>query len=264
MDWITLLQAGILGLIEGATEFLPISSTGHLILAQDVMGFDHPSAKVFTVVVQLGAILAICWLYRQKLFDVAFHIHKRKQQAFAFKIMAAFMPAGVIGFFFHGFIKEVLFAPLVVAIMLVVGGVIIIIVERYKPAPVTHDVDDITLKQAFMIGCCQAVAIIPGTSRSGATIVGGLLMKLDRKVAAEFSFFLAIPVMMAATVYDIYKNWDILSFDDAGLIAVGLITSFLAGLAAVKFLIRYISNHSFIPFAIYRIVFGLFLLFVYF
>ena len=263
MDYTTYFHAIILGLIEGATEFLPISSTGHLILAQDALGFSLETAKMFTIVIQLGAILAICWLYRQKLFDVAFHLHQRKQQFFALRLFVAFLPAAIVGVLFHAAIEEYLFSPVTVAIMLIIGGIIIWIIEKYKPAPTTHDIDDMTFKQAFLIGCVQAVSVIPGTSRSGATIMGGLLLKLDRKVAAEFSFFLAIPIMIGATVYSIYKHQEALTTENIGVVAVGFIASFISGFIAVKFLVKFISNHSFIPFAIYRILFGSVLLTIY-
>lgn len=256
MSLIVMFQAFLLGLVEGATEFLPVSSTGHLILAQEALGFSIASANMFTVVIQLGAILAVCWLYRAKLLDVAFHLNQKKQQFFVLKLFVAFLPAAVIGLALHNFIEEKLFSPVVVAVMLVVGGVIIWVVEKYKPAPQTHDMDDMTLKQAFLVGCAQAVSIIPGTSRSGATIIGGLLLKLDRKVATEFSFFLAMPVMVAATALDIYKYYNDLTVDEILVIAIGFIVSFFSGLAAVKFLVAFVSKHDFIPFAIYRILFG--------
>lgn len=260
MSFITYIHAFILGLVEGATEFLPVSSTGHLILAQDALGFTLPSANMFTVVIQLGAILAVCWLYRQRLFDVALHLNQKKQQQFVLRLFIAFIPAAVIGLLFHHAIEEKLFNPIVVAVMLVVGGVIIWLVEKYKPAPVTHDIDNMTLKQAFLVGCAQAVAVIPGTSRSGATIIGGLLLKLDRKVATEFSFFLAMPVMVAATALDVYKYHDTLTMDEVWVILIGFVVSFFSGLVAVKFLVNYVAKHDFVPFAIYRIIFGLVLL----
>lgn len=260
MPFITYIHAFILGLVEGATEFLPVSSTGHLILAQDALGFTLASANMFTVVIQLGAILAVCWLYRQRLFDVALHLHQKKQQQFVLRLFVAFLPAAVIGLLFHNAIEEKLFKPIPVAIMLVVGGVIIWIVEKRKPVPTTYDIDDMTLKQAFLVGCAQAVAVIPGTSRSGATIIGGLLLKLDRKVATEFSFFLAMPIMVAATALDIYKYYHELTMNEVWVILVGFVVSFFSGLVAVKFLVNYVGKHDFIPFAIYRIVFGGFLL----
>lgn len=263
MDFTNYIHAVILGIIEGATEFLPISSTGHLILAQDALGFSLESAKLFAIVIQLGAILAICWLYRQKLFDVVLHLNQRKNQFFTLRILVAFLPAAIVGVLFHDIIEEYLFSPITVAMMLIIGGIIIWIIEKFKPEPTTHSVDDMTFKQAFLIGCFQAVAVIPGTSRSGATIMGGLLLKLDRKIAAEFSFFLAIPVMVGASVYSLYKYRDIVTMDEIWVILTGFVMSFLSGLVAVKFLIKFVSNHSFIPFAIYRILFGSLLLTIY-
>ncbi len=254
--FINYFHAVLLGIVEGLTEFLPVSSTGHLILAQDALGFSFPSANMFTVVIQLGAILAVCWLYRQRLFDIAFNLNQKKQQFFVLKIFVAFLPAAVIGLAFHNAIEEHLFSPVVVAVMLVVGGFAIWGIEKWKPAPVTHEIDDMSLKQAFLVGCAQAISVIPGTSRSGATIMGGLLLKLDRKVATEFSFFLAMPVMVAATALDIFKYYKDLSLDDIWVIAVGFVVSFFAGLVEVKFLVSFVSRHDFIPFAIYRILFG--------
>jgi len=256
MSILTYIHSIILGIVEGATEFLPVSSTGHLILAQDALGFSLASANMFTVVIQLGAILAVCWLYRQRLFDVALHLNQRKQQQFVLRLFIAFLPAAIIGLLFHNAIEEKLFNPVTVAIMLVVGGVIIWVVEKFKPAPTTFDIDDMSLKQAFLVGCAQAVAVIPGTSRSGATIIGGLILKLDRKVATEFSFFLAMPVMVAATILDVYKYRNSLTIDEIWVILVGFVVSFISGLIAVKFLVSYVGKHDFIPFAIYRILFG--------
>ena len=261
MSFITYIQAFILGLLEGATEFLPISSTGHLILAQDAMGFSLESKVMFTIVIQLGAILAICWLYRQRLFDVALHLNERKQQLFVLRIFVGFLPAAIIGLLFHDLIEEKLLDnPLVVAVMLVIGGSAICVIEKFKPAPVVSTIDHMTLKQAFLVGCAQAIAIVPGTSRSGATIMGGLLLKLDRKVATEFSFFLAMPIMIAATGLNIYKHYNTLTSHEIGVILCGLITAFVAGLIAVKLFVGYVGKHDFIPFAIYRILFGLVLL----
>lgn len=260
MPFLTYIHAVILGLVEGATEFLPVSSTGHLILAQDALGFTLASANMFTVVIQLGAILAVCWLYRQRLFDVALHLNQKKQQQFVLRLFVAFLPAAIIGLLFHNAIEEKFFNPITVAIMLVVGGIIMWAVEKFKPAPVTQTIDDMSLKQAFLIGCAQITSLIPGTSRSGATIIGGLLAKLDRKAATEFSFFLAMPVMVCATALDIYKYHSVLTMDEIWVIVIGFIVSFFAGLVAVKFLVGYVAKHDFIPFAIYRIVFGAILL----
>lgn len=260
MPFITYIHAFILGLVEGATEFLPVSSTGHLIIAQDALGFTLASANMFTVVIQLGAILAVCWLYRARVFEVVFHLNDKKQQMFTLRLLIAFLPAAIIGLLFHNAIEEKLFNPIAVAIMLVVGGVVMWVVEKFKPAPVTQTIDEMTLKQAFLIGCAQVTSLIPGTSRSGATIIGGLLAKLDRKAATEFSFFLAMPVMVCATALDIYKYHSVLTMDEIWVILVGFVVSFFAGLIAVKFLVNYVAKHDFIPFAIYRILFGCVLL----
>ncbi len=252
-----LLQAALLGIVEGITEFLPISSTGHLILLIEILGFDAPKGKVFEVVIQLGAILAICTVFRQRVTNVVLHLHdSRETQRFVLLVILAFLPAAVIGVFAHGFIKEVLFSPVVVSVMLIVGGVLILIIERIKPLSRIHSVDDMTPKQALIIGLCQALAMIPGTSRSGATMMGGLLLGIDRKAAAEFSFLLAIPTMAAATAYDLYKNFHHLSLDDGVIIAVGFVTAFIAALFTVKWLLNFLTRHGFGIFAWYRIVMG--------
>lgn len=250
------LQAAVLGIVEGLTEFLPVSSTGHLILAEDALAFDLPVKNMFTVVIQLGAILSVCWLYRARLFEVILNLNDKKQQSFVLNLFVAFLPAAIIGLAFHHVIEEQLFSPLVVAISLVIGGFIILAVEKWKPMATTGSIDAMTLKQALLIGCAQAVAVIPGTSRSGATIIGGLLTKLDRKTATEFSFFLAIPVMCAATLLDVIKYHTVLTMHDLVIIAIGFVVSFLSGLAAVTFFVRFVGQHSFVPFALYRIVFG--------
>lgn len=253
----TFWQAIFLGLIEGLTEFLPVSSTGHLILLVDILQFSGPPGKVFEIVIQLGAILAICWLYRRKLFDVTFTLHKQESsQRFARNLIIAFLPAAILGVLFHSFIKQVLFSPLVVSVMLIIGGIAILLIERYRPEPKIHHVDDIGWKLAVKVGFCQALAMIPGTSRSGATIMGGMLLGLDRKAATEFSFFLAIPTMCGATVYDLYKNWSLLSADGLEIIALGFMTAFLSALLVVRWLIAFISRHGYVPFAWYRIAVG--------
>ncbi len=257
------IKAAILGVVEGLTEFLPVSSTGHLILAADFLHFDAPVAKLFEVVIQLGAILAVAWVYRAKLLHVLFHLHHPAERMFVLKLVVAFLPSAVIGLTFHSFIKSVLFSPVVVAIALVVGGLVIWLVEKIKPEPVVQSVDAISLRRAFLIGCAQAVSVIPGTSRSGATIIGGMLLRLDRKTAAEFSFFLAIPTMLAASAYDLLKSASTVTGDDLIIIAIGFVTAFLSGFAAIKLFLAYVSKHSFMPFAIYRIVFGALMLWVY-
>lgn len=251
------LHALLLGFVEGLTEFIPVSSTGHLILLIDLLGAQMPPGQVFEIVIQLGAILAICWHYRVKLFGAVFAAPKDPQKRwFLGSIMIAFMPAAVLGVLFHDFIKSVLFDPLVVASMLILGGLLILVIEKKRPEPVHHDSEAFSWKLALKIGFCQALAMIPGTSRSGATIMGALLLRVDRRAATEFSFFLAIPTMMGATVYDLYKNWSLLTFDAVELIAIGFLAAFLAALLVVKTIITFISRHGFAPFAYYRIALG--------
>lgn len=257
MDIITIMQAILLGVVEGLTEFLPVSSTGHLIIIEDLMGFKGPPGKTFEIIIQLGAILAICWLYRKKIFDVIIGLPTRKtEQKFALNICLAFLPAAILGAAFHGFIKNVLFSPHVVAISLLIGGIIILIIEKTSHKITCRSIDDIKPKTALLIGFAQSVAMIPGVSRSGATIMGSILLGLERKVATEFSFFLAIPTMLGATVFDVYKNHHELSLDNAGLIAIGFISAFIAAMLVVRALIKFISTHGFSVFAYYRIVVG--------
>lgn len=256
MDWWLLIQAFILGIVEGLTEFLPVSSTGHLIVVGDLIGF-HNDGRVFEIAIQLGAILAIVFEYRQRFIGVATGIvSEPKAQRFVLNLLVAFLPAAIIGLMFIKTIKYYLFNPVSVAIMLIVGGLIILWAERRTHQVRVHDVDDMSLLDAFKVGCAQVVSMIPGTSRSGATIIGGLFIGLDRKVAAEFSFFLAVPTMFAATFYDIYKHRDLLHLDDAPMFAVGFVTAFISALLAVRTLVRYVANHSYEIFAWYRIAFG--------
>lgn len=257
MDYIVILQALLLGAVEGFTEFIPVSSTGHLILLIDILNFQGPQGHVFEIVIQLGAILAVCWLYRQKLFSVLIGLPKDKNaQRFTVAVTLAFLPAAILGATFHSYIKEVLFSPTVVSVSLIVGGIIILIVERMDITPKHDNIDHIPFRTALAIGFAQAVAMIPGTSRSGATIIGALLLKVERKTATEFSFFLAIPTMLGATVYDVYKNYESLSADSMGIIAVGFISAFIAALLVVRAVIDFISTHGFVPFAWYRIALG--------
>ncbi len=253
-----LFIALLLGLIEGMTEFLPVSSTGHLILFGDILGFQGPPGKTFEISIQLGAILAICWLYRAKLAATASGLIRRenKDWRFAMGILLAFLPAMFFGALFHEFIKEKLFNPHSVSIALIIGGIVILLVERLKPTPRYHKFEEFSLPLCFKIGLCQCLALIPGTSRSGATIIGALLLGADRKAATEFSFFLAIPTMFAATVFDLYGNRHSLSFDNMQLISVGFITAFISALIVVRWVVAYISRHGFTPFAIYRIILG--------
>jgi undecaprenyl-diphosphatase len=257
----TYFLAVLLGIIEGVTEFLPVSSTGHLILLIDMLGFAAPKGHVFEIVVQLGAILAICIIFHARITQVLCHFHRDKTvRGFVYKIALAFLPAAIIGALAHSTIKNVLFAPTPVAIMLVLGGVMILIIERYKPVAKIHQVEEVTYRHACIIGCAQAVAMIPGTSRSGATMMGSLLLGIDRKTAAEFSFLLAIPTMLAATLYDIVKNYQHLSMDDAQIIAIGFCSAFFSALLSVRWLLAFLTTHGFAPFAYYRIVLGIVIL----
>ena len=253
-----LLIALILGVVEGLTEFLPVSSTGHLIVVGDLLGYTDETSKVFKIVIQLGAILAVCWDYRAKLALTARGLGRDPAaNRFVLLLLVGFLPAAVLGFLFHGTIKALLFNPITVATALVVGGVVILLIERRADNARIHSVDAMRWPDALKVGCAQALAMIPGTSRSGATIMGGLFFRLSRKTAAEFSFFLAIPTMFAATAYDLYKNWHLLSLADLPVFAVGFVASFVAAMWAVKGFIRYIAHHSFAVFAWYRIAFGL-------
>lgn len=258
MDPVLIFKAFIQGLVEGATEFLPISSTGHLIITGDLLRFNDEKAKVFDIVIQLAAILAVCWEYRRKLLDTVTHITTQsKAQHFTLNLLIAFLPAALIGLVFHDKIKLYLFSPITVAIALILGGLAILLIEKMPLKNKTVGIDNISRKQAWQIGFAQAVALIPGVSRSGATILGGMLFGLNRHTATEFSFFLAIPIMFAATAYDLLKNWQLLSVDDFAMFATGFITAFIAALVAIKFLLRFVASHSFKIFAWYRIALGL-------
>jgi len=258
MDLILLLKAAFLGTVEGLTEFLPISSTGHLIILGDLIGYNDETSKVFKIVIQLGAILAVCWNYRARLGKMLRGLGSEPvEQRFASLLIIAFLPAAVLGLMFHSAIKAYLFNPLTVATALIAGGFIILYVERRAYHPRINSIDEMRWPDALKVGFAQALAMIPGTSRSGATIMGGLIFGLSRKTAAEFSFFLAIPTMFGATAYDLYKNWTLLKLEDLPVFAVGFVAAFIAGMWAVKTFIRFISNHTFAVFAWYRIVFGL-------
>lgn len=261
MDPILLLKALILGVIEGLTEFLPVSSTGHLIIAGSLLNYTDDQSKVFKIVIQLGAILAVCWDFRERIGKVLGGLGSDPvQQRFAALIITGFMPAAVLGLMFHSTIKTYLFNPLTVAGALIVGGFLILYIERKVYHPRINAIDEMRWPDALKVGFAQALAMFPGTSRSGATIMGGLIFGLSRKTATEFSFFLAIPTMFAATIYDVYKNWALLRIDDLPVFAVGFIASFVAAMLTVKALLRYVSNHDFTVFAWYRIVFGLIVL----
>lgn len=257
MDFMTYVQAVLLGILEAGTEFLPVSSTGHLLLAGHFFGFEGPPGKVFEVVIQLGAILAVCVLYFRKLWGVLLGLPTRPEaRRFAAVILIGFLPAMVLGAGLHGFVKTYAFNPWVVSVMLVVGGVAILLLEKAFLTSRIHAVEEIPLPVALRIGVVQCLALVPGVSRSGASILGGLWLGLDRKTAAEFSFFLAIPTMVGAVAFDLFKNRDVLSVDDIWLIMLGLLSAFLAALGVVKWLVGFVSRHGFAPFAWYRIGLG--------
>jgi undecaprenyl-diphosphatase len=254
MSW---LEAVILGLVEGITEFLPISSTGHLILTRDLLGLEGDAVDRQLIIIQGAAILAVVWEFRKKLFSTAFTLHSSAvSRRFLLNLFIVSIPLGVLGLLFEDQIKAVLFNPITVAIALVVGGVIILWAERRKHEERITDVDQLTWKDALKLGLFQALALIPGTSRSGATIIGGLMSGLSRRTAAEFSFFAALPALIAATLYEIYKARDQLAHIDLTPLFISCVASFVSALLATKFLLRYVSSHSFGAFAWYRIVFG--------
>ncbi len=259
-----LIKALILGIVEGLTEFLPISSTGHLILVGDLLAFNDERAKVFHIAIQLAAILAVCWDYRARLARVATGVASDPaQRRFLWHLVVAFLPAAVLGVLFHGIIKTYLFNPVTVAAALVVGGLVILYIEKRAYHPRIAEVDDLTWREALKVGFAQSIAMFPGVSRAGATIMGALAMGVTRKAATEFSFFLAIPTMFAATTYDVYKNWHLLRWEDVPMFAVGFAASFVAAMLAVKALLKWVSHHSFVPFAWYRIALGTIVLFYY-
>ncbi len=262
MDTVLLLKAAIMGVVEGLTEFLPISSTGHLILAGALLGFDDDKAKVFDIAIQTGAIFAVILVYWQKIRDTLIALpSQKKAQAFALNVLIAFVPAVVLGLLFGKAIKANLFTPVVVASTFIIGGFIILWAEARQKnvatAPRIQDVDAMTPMDALKVGLIQCLAMIPGTSRSGATIIGGMLLGLSRKAATDFSFFLAIPTLIGAGVYSLYKERALLSAADIPLFALGLVVSFISAWLCIKWLLRYIATHSFVGFAYYRIVFGL-------
>ncbi len=256
-----LLHAIILGIVEGLTEFLPVSSTGHMILVGQLLGFNDEKGKVFEIAIQFAAILAVVWEYRVRLFHTAVSVTSEAvSQRLATNLIVAFLPAAVLGFLFLKQIKAYLFNPFVVASALIIGGLLILWVERRQHDIHAESIDDMTWQDALKVGFAQALAMVPGTSRSGAMIIGGLFFGLSRRAATEFSFFLAIPTMFAATFYDVYKNRELFSMADFELFAVGGTVSFISAFLAVRGLIHFISRHDFTVFAWYRIVFGVLVL----
>ena len=265
MDIVLAIKAIIMGLVEGLTEFLPISSTGHLILMGSLLDFTGPKSVVFKIVIQAGAILAVVWEYRDRIARVLKGLGADPvQQRFARNIVIAFVPAAVAGVLFSSTITELLFHPIPVAVALVLGGILILYVERrnrLRPtAARVETVDDMSALDALKVGLAQSFALIPGTSRSGSTIIGGMLFGLSRKAATEFSFFLAMPTMLGATVYSVYKERELLSAADLPLFGLGFLAAFLSAFLCVRWLLRYISSHDFTIFAWYRIVFGILVL----
>ena len=275
------LKAVILGIVEGLTEFLPISSTGHLILAGQLLDFNDEKGKIFEIVIQFGAILAVCWEFRRRIGDaVAGLASDPRQQRFAINVIVATLPAIVLALVFGKWIKAHLFNPITVALAFIIGGVVILLAERHDGrrgqvsnprgnallqaakagAPRIESVDDLNWHDALKVGLAQCFALVPGTSRSGATIIGGMLFGLSRQVATEFSFFLAIPVIFGATVYELYKERALLSADDLGIFALGFVFAFIAAFICVRWLLRFVATHDFKVFAWYRIAFGIIVL----
>jgi len=262
LDTVLLIKAAIMGIVEGLTEFLPISSTGHLILAGALLGFDDEKAKVFDIAIQTGAIFAVILVYWQKIRDTIVALPTEKQaQQFALNVLIAFIPAVVLGLLFGKAIKAHLFTPAVVATTFILGGFIILWAERRQAAGGTavriHSVDAMKPMDALKVGLVQCLAMVPGTSRSGATIIGGMLLGLSRKAATDFSFYLAIPTLIGAGVYSLYKERALLALGDLPLFGVGLVLSFISAWLCVRWLLRFISTHSFTGFAYYRIAFGI-------
>lgn len=277
MDLVYQIKAFILGVVEGLTEFLPISSTGHLIIASDILNFDGPEVNTFSIVIQAGAIFAVCWFYRMRLWSIAKNFLKPgPDRRLTINLIVAFLPAAILGVIFADMIEALLFNAISVAVALIVGGFIIFWIEKIHAkrdyAPRVPKMDDMTVKDAFLVGCMQCIAMIPGTSRSGATIIGGLVLGLSRKAATEFSFFLAIPTIFGATVYSLAKIFLRVSTEHSfvwttnmtiGFI-VGFVVSFVSALAVVKWLLRYVSSNNFNAFGWYRIIFGFIILGTYY
>lgn len=265
MDLLLLAKAAVLGIVEGLTEFLPISSTGHLILASSLLRFDHGSVHVFEITIQAGAMLAVIWHYRTRLAATAFGLTSDPaRRRFALNLLLAFVPTAVLGLLFGSFIKAHLFNPTAVAVAFMLGGVVILVVERsQRPSlqvepqrPGIRTVDDLRARDALRVGLVQCAALVPGTSRSGATIIGSMLLGLPRQVATEFSFYLGIPTLFAAAGYSMWRHRDALRAEDFPMFITGTVVAFFSALACIRWLIRYVSTHDFSPFGWYRIAFG--------
>lgn len=264
VDWLSFLQAFVLGVVEGLTEFLPVSSTGHLIIASELVGFSETAGSdTFVVAIQAGAILAVCWYYRVRIVAILRGLLVRPtERRLAVNTIVAFLPAAVIGVLVAGYIKDYLFNPITVAAALVVGGIFILLIERHAEGvqPRVREMDEMSWKDALAVGFMQCLAMIPGTSRSGATIIGGLVLGLSRRAATEFSFFLSIPTIFGATVYDLWKARETLSIDSWIPLSVGMVVSFASALLVVHWLLHYVSRHDFRVFGWYRIIFGILIL----
>lgn len=261
MDVLLLLKALVMGVVEGVTEFLPISSTGHLIVAGDLLNFwDKERRSVFEIAIQLGAILAICWIYRARIWQISSNLLAPSSIRFVRNVLIGFLPVSIVGVLTIDYIKGYLFNPLAVAIAFIVGGILMLWVEKRERVVTVATLDDITWQDALKIGLAQMLALFPGTSRSGATIIGGLYFGFSRVAAAEFSFFLALPVMIAATGFELIDNYSLLRAEDMPVFAVGFITAFISALVAVKLFLRWIEQKDFTIFAWYRIAFGLLLI----
>lgn len=257
MDIALLIKALILGVVEGLTEFLPISSTGHLIIVSQLLDFNDDKGRIFTIVIQTGAMLAIVWEYRAKFLDVLCGLRgDARARRFVANLAIAFLPAALLGLAFGKLIKAALFHPVPVAVAFIAGGFVILWAEKRTHRVVVETVDDMRWSDALKVGCAQAFALIPGTSRSGATIIGGLLFGLSRRAATEFSFFLAVPTLVAAGAWDFYKNRALFDAGDIGVFAVGTAAAFVSAFLCVRWLLRYIASHDFTLFAWYRIAFG--------
>jgi undecaprenyl-diphosphatase len=256
-----IVSAIILALVEGITEFLPISSTGHMVLVKDLLGLDTPPGEVFEVFIQFGAILAICVIYYEQLSQVAKAVpHNENARRFALGLLIAFLPAAALGALLYDYIVHYLFEPIIVSIGLIAGGIAIIFIEQASRVPRYYAVEDFPLPLYLKIGLCQCAAMVPGVSRSGATIMGSLVLGVERSAAAEFSFFLAIPTMFGASAYSLYKSWNGLGLQDGLVLLIGFVVSYLSAYWVVRRFIRYISNHGFTVFAWYRIAIGSFML----
>lgn len=255
------LQAFVLGILEGLTEFLPVSSTGHLIIAGDLLNFNGDTATAFKIVIQLGAILAVMWEFRARVLGVVRGLPREPQaQRFALNVLVAFIPAVILGLLLADLIEHWLFNPITVATALIIGGFVMLWAEKREHTIKAETVDDMTWQLALKVGLAQCLALIPGTSRSGSTIIGGLLFGLSRKAATDFSFFLAMPTMVAATVYSLWKYRDILRMEDLPIFAIGFVTTFIVAMLTVRALLKFIASHSYAVFAWYRVGFGLLIL----